>query len=119
MWQGALRNPDDATRTAIIDEISAGEAVTVEVLYSDQVGRQRTISRFGLMPAGDTWIASLTRHWYLDWQGPRPESLALAASEAIMRDREAAIERRAAADAGPPASSEGAGSAADILSGSE
>jgi hypothetical protein len=93
MWQGALRNPDDPVRAAIIDGIDNGDSVTVELLYSDQVGRQRTISRFGLVPAGDTWLASLNRHWYLDWDGPRPESLAVAAAEVVLRDRQAADER--------------------------
>ena len=78
------------------DAIEAGRQLTVELLYSDQVGRQRTISRFGLIPAGDMWLASLTRHWYLDWEGPRPESLTMAATEAVMRDRDAAEHRRTA-----------------------
>lgn len=98
MWQGALRNPDDSVRTEIIDAIESGRPLSVELLYSDQVGRQRTISRFGLVPAGDHgWFANTTRHWYLDWQGPRPESEALAASVTVMREHEAVAERRAAA----------------------
>ena len=75
MWQGALRHPDDPVRAAVVEAIEAGEHINVELLYSDQVGRQRTISRFGLTPLGDSWLAGLTRHWYLDWEGPRPESL--------------------------------------------
>ncbi len=99
MWQGALRNPDDPVRAGIVDAMETGQPITVELLYSDQVGRQRTISRFGLnpMPANDTWLAGLSRHWYLDWEGPRPETLTLAAAEAVLRDQEAADERRAAA----------------------
>jgi hypothetical protein len=103
MWQGALRNPDDALRAEVVDAIETGQAITVELLYSDQVGRQRTISRFGLVPANDTWVAGLNRHWYLDWEGPRPESLTLAAAEAVIRDSEAAAERRAAAEREPAA----------------
>jgi hypothetical protein len=95
MWQGALRNPDDS------------------VLYSDQVGLQRTISRFGLMPANGTWLASLSRHWYLDWDGPRPESLTSAAAEAVLRDREAATERRAATESGVAAADTGSVDAQD------
>jgi hypothetical protein len=93
MWQGALRNPDDPIRAAIVDGIDRGQPMSVELLYSDQVGRQRTISRFGLFPTGDTWLASLNRHWYLDSDGPRPDSLAVAASEVLLRDREAALQR--------------------------
>lgn len=97
MWQGGLRNPDDEVRAGIIEAIETGEPFSVELLYSDQVGRQRTISRFSLYPAGDSWLASLTRHWYLDWEGPRPERLAIQASEFIQRESEAAAERRARA----------------------
>jgi hypothetical protein len=104
MWQGALRNPDDPNRLAAIDTIESGDSITVELLYSDQVGRQRTISRFSLIPAGDTWLATMTRHWYLDWDGPRPETLTLEASAAIFRDHQAALERRAVeGDPEPPA----------------
>jgi hypothetical protein len=47
-------------------------ALTIELLYSDQVGGQRTISRFGLTPVGeDQWLTAVTRHWYLDQHGPR------------------------------------------------
>ena len=98
MWQGALRNPDDPVRSQLVDGIETGQRFMVELLYSDQVGRQRTISRFLLVPADDTWLASLNRHWYLDWDGPRPEDLTIAASEVIMRDQEAAAQRRAAAE---------------------
>ena len=43
MWQGALRNPADPIRAAVAEAIVAGEMFTVELLYSDQVGRQRTM----------------------------------------------------------------------------
>lgn len=76
--------------------IDGGQSVTVELLYTDQIGRQRTISRFGLVPTGDLWLTSLSRHWYLDWDGPRPESVAFAANEAVLRDNAALEERRAA-----------------------
>jgi hypothetical protein len=109
MWQGALRNPDDPVRASIIDAIEGGQSITVELLYTDQVGQQQTISRFSLTPANGTWIASLTRHWYLDWQGPRPESLTLAAAETVRRDQQAAIERRAATGDEPAAAEAGAG----------
>lgn len=115
MWQGALRNPEDPLRAAVAAAIDGAEPITVELLYSDQVGRQRTISRFGLVATGaDARLASLTRHWYLDWEGPRPESLTLEASDVIMRDHEAAERRRAVLgegtgpdDTGPTAASSG------------
>jgi hypothetical protein len=98
MWQGALRNPDDPMRAAVIEAIETSQTLTVELLYSDQVGLQRTISRFGLVPTGDSWLATVNRHWYLDWDGPRPEGLTRAASEVIVRDQEAAAPRRADPD---------------------
>jgi len=96
MWQGALRNPDDPVRAAVAAAIDAREPLSVELLYSDQVGLQRTITRFGVIPAADSWLTSVTRHWYLDWDGPRPERDVLAAVEAVQRDQHAA-ERRASA----------------------
>lgn len=95
MWQGALRNPDDSSRASVVEAIENVQPVTLELLYSDQVGLQRTISRFGLVPTGDTWLLSLNRHWYLDWDGPRPDSLTRQAAEVIMRDQEAVVQRRA------------------------
>jgi hypothetical protein len=111
MWQGALRNPDDQRRAAIAAAIDAREPLSVELLYSDQVGLQRTITRFGLVPAADSWLTSVTRHWYLDWDGPRPERDVLAATEAVVRDQEAA-ERRAAAQSEMAASVDIDGAAA-------
>ena len=100
MWQGALRNPDDTVRANLVDALETGQRIMVEVLYSDLVGRQRTISRFGLVPAEGSWIASLNRHWYLDWDGPRPDDLTVAASEVIIREHEAAAQRREEAEHG-------------------
>ncbi len=112
MWQGALRNPDDSLRAQVAEAIDAGQPITVELLYTDQIGRQRTISRFGLVPTGDSWLTSLSRHWYLDWDGPRPESVTFAANEAVLRDN-AALEERRAATGGQGAQQIGEGSSAD------
>ena len=73
LWQGALRDADDPSHGPIAQAIAARETMrALELLYSDQVGGQRTISRFGLMPVGDDgWIAAVNRHWYLDRDGPR------------------------------------------------
>jgi hypothetical protein len=90
MWQGALRNPDDPVRAVIAEAIDLGQPISIELLYSDLVGRQRTITRFGLVPSGDSWLASMNRHWFLDWEGPRPESEQNAAAAAVLRDQAAA-----------------------------
>ena len=96
MWQGALRDPDDRLREAVAEAIDTGQPLALELLYTDQIGGQRTISRFGLFPANGMWLASLNRHWYLDWEGPRPDSLTAAATQAVFREHEAAQQRRAA-----------------------
>jgi hypothetical protein len=90
MWQGALRNPDDPLRIQLAEAIEQRQPLMVELLYSDLIGRERTISRFGLAPAGtDVWLAGLNRHWFLDWDGPRPDSLTRAAGDVIQQDYEA------------------------------
>ncbi len=115
MWQGALRHPDDhgrAPRSPRRDRQPASPSPS-SCCTSDQIGGQRTISRFGLtVQTGDSRLASLNRHWYLDWDGPRPESLALAANEAVLRDN-AALEERRAATGGQGAQQIGEGSSAD------
>jgi hypothetical protein len=98
MWQGALRNPDDPRRACVIDAIEQRSPISVELLYSDLVGRERTISRFGLIPTKDTWIANLNRHWFLDWAGPRSDDLTQAAGEVILHDLEAADDARRAVE---------------------
>jgi hypothetical protein len=113
MWQGGLRNPDDPVRIDLIDAIETGQSLMVEILYSDLLGRQRTISRFSLVPAGDTWLSTMNRVWFLDWEGPRPEELTAAAAEVVFRDREAAIQRRAAAEGGDPGADAGGAPAAE------
>jgi hypothetical protein len=90
MWQGALRHPDDSVRAAVAEAIDAGDGLLLELLYSDQVGGQRTISRFALSPMKDSWLANIARHWYLDWDGPRPESQVLEASERVWGEQDAA-----------------------------
>jgi hypothetical protein len=90
MWQGALRDHGDPAYTEVIQALEAREPITIELLYSDQVGDQRTISRFGLTPmttseGEGTWLASGSRHWFLDRDGPRSEAEVQAAAEAILR----------------------------------
>jgi hypothetical protein len=106
MWQGALRNPDDPVRAATAQAIDERQPITIELLYSDQVGLQRTITRFALYPTADSWLVNVTRHWYLDWDGPRPEHEVRAAVDVLRRDREAA-EQRATHDPSTGVASQG------------
>jgi hypothetical protein len=72
LWQAALRDPADDAYSAIATAALQRQTISIELLYSDQVGGQRTISRFNVTPVGeDRWIASVGRHWYLDQNGPR------------------------------------------------
>ena len=72
LWQGALRDPDEPVFAEIVGAIEERQPITVDLLYTDQVGAQRTISRFMLIPAGeDSRVVSSGRHWYLDTVGPR------------------------------------------------
>jgi hypothetical protein len=72
LWQGAIRDRHDAVGRRISAARSERRPISVDLLYSDQVGGQRTISRFGLIPAGeDRWLGSVGRHWNLDHAGPR------------------------------------------------
>jgi hypothetical protein len=107
MWQGALRDRNDPTYQACAAAIDNREMISVELLYSDQVGGQRTISRFGLIPYeregedGETrieWFASINRHWYLDRAGPRSDEQVAAAVDVVLRERDTAEELARAED---------------------
>jgi hypothetical protein len=96
MWQGALRDRNDPTYGAVAESIDNRDAVSIELLYSDQVGDQRTITRFLLTPyqrdGKVSWFASINRHWYLDRAGPRSDEQVAAAADTVLREREVADE---------------------------
>lgn len=71
IWQGALRDPADPIFALLTSAVAEGRPLALDLLYTDQVGGQRTISRFGLVPAEDGWRAAVARHWYLDADAPR------------------------------------------------
>jgi len=104
IWQGALREMDDPDYGGVVEAVQAREAISIELLYSDQVGGQRVITRFGLVPAGDdSWVAVSSRHWFLDRPGPRSEEDIQARAEVIFRSVDAA-EAEAASEAAASAS---------------
>jgi hypothetical protein len=115
MWQGALRDRNDPTYQACAAAIDNRDVITVELLYSDQVGGQRTISRFGLIPyeregedgeARVEWFATINRHWYLDRAGPRSDDQVAAAVDVVVRERETAEELARAEDESAEAEAE-------------
>jgi hypothetical protein len=72
MWQGALRDANEDVFRGIAAARTERRPFTIDLLYSDQVGEQRTISRFGVTPVGDDrWLGNVGRHWNLDLAGPR------------------------------------------------
>jgi hypothetical protein len=74
-WLAAIRDPEHPDRARTLANVAAGQPVTIDLLYGDQEGGQRTISRFivNQNPAKEhEWICTVVRHWYLDRQDPRP-----------------------------------------------
>jgi len=72
-WQGAVRDEEDRFLEPARRAVAERTALTVDLLYGDHEGGQRTISRFVLAPGeGYSWPARVLRHWRLDGDGPRP-----------------------------------------------
>ena len=66
-WQGALREPASEEFLLAREAIANRRFLTVELLYTDHDGGQRTISRVGLARHDQgTWLLSLAQHWNLD-----------------------------------------------------
>ena len=73
-WQGAIRDPGSPEFAVATAAIRGRQDMTIELLYTDYLGHQRTISRFILMPVSEgRWFVGLTRHWNLDRPDPRPQ----------------------------------------------
>ena len=71
-WQGAFRDRADPMFDAARDAIAGRRAMTVDLLYGDHEGGQRTISRFSLLAGDDgRWLNVVSRHWNLDRADPR------------------------------------------------
>ena len=74
-WQAAIREESDRDYAALRRRIERVEVFTVELLYGDHEGGQRTISRFAMVPfrSDDAvhWFPSVALHWNLDRPDPR------------------------------------------------
>jgi hypothetical protein len=77
-WQAALRDPQDPLYAPLRDAVQAGTWLSVDILYGDHEGGQRTITRFGMVPRSSApdaeswlWICSTVRHWNIDRDDPR------------------------------------------------
>jgi hypothetical protein len=71
-WQGALRDRTEPLFQAVALAITERERLTLDLLYGDHEGGQRTISRFSIAPTGEgTWVSAVGRHWNIDRPRPR------------------------------------------------
>jgi hypothetical protein len=71
-WEGALRDEDDLLHKQFATTLADREPFSVDLLYGDQDGGQRTVSRFTVLPAADdVWYAQAVRHWNVDRADPR------------------------------------------------
>jgi hypothetical protein len=74
-WQAAIREAKDPDYPALSQDIRDVRAFTIDVLYGDHEGGQRTITRFGMIPRqtddGIKWFPNVARHWNLDRPDPR------------------------------------------------
>ena len=71
-WHGAFRGDDLVANAELASMIDERLPFTIELLYSDHDGGQRTITRFNLQPRGEKdWMTAVTKHWNLDRDDPR------------------------------------------------
>jgi hypothetical protein len=73
-WQGAVRDADDPFLPIVRQSVAAGTPLTVDLVYGDHEGGQRTVSRFVLYAregGGTEWRSEVTRHWHLEGPSPR------------------------------------------------
>lgn len=79
-WEGALRGSDDPQLSEAIETVkeSGLGVATIDLLYGDQEGGQRVISRIMLRrfvpddpDRQPMWLATVIRHWNLDRPDPR------------------------------------------------
>jgi hypothetical protein len=77
-WQAAIRDPDDPLYGPLRSAIAERSGISIDILYGDHDGGQRTITRFFLSPRAQTvededwrWLCSTSRHWNLDRADPR------------------------------------------------
>ncbi len=72
-WQGAIRDRDDRDYRPLRTAIERGDRITVDLVYGDEEGGQRTIARFGIGPDGDEGAprGEVVRYWNIDRAAPR------------------------------------------------
>jgi hypothetical protein len=72
-WEAAFRDSNDPQYDEAVAAVKDGEVLSVDLLYGDNDGGQRVISRIMLRRIGpdSPWLATVVRHWNLDRPDPR------------------------------------------------
>lgn len=73
-WQAAIRDPNDPAYADLRSVIEGRSRFLIDVLYTNDEGDQRAITRFSLLAANDDgtqWFCSMLRHMNLDRPTPR------------------------------------------------
>lgn len=74
-WQGAIRDRSDPAYDEIRSAMRSGARVSIDLIYGDYEGGQRTIARIGLTKDGDVerddYLAEVGRYWNVDGIDPR------------------------------------------------
>jgi hypothetical protein len=70
-WQAAIRDLDDPWRPELLRALKESVPMVIDLLYGDQEGGQRMITRFTFSPAQERWLCAAVRHWHLDAAEPR------------------------------------------------
>jgi hypothetical protein len=77
-WQGAVRDSSDSVYAPLSEAIREGTGITVDLLYGDHEGGQRTITRFYLSPRSHytdeepwMWMTTTAVHRNVDRADPR------------------------------------------------
>jgi hypothetical protein len=76
-WQAALRDHEDDLYEQVREQVTSRAAMSLDILYGDHEGGQRTITRLLLAPRMSAdeepwlWQCSTGRHWNLDRAEPR------------------------------------------------
>lgn len=67
LWQGALRDSSEELHGALAQAVADREGFLIDLLYSDHMRGQPSVTRFSVAPrADDGWLCAATRHWHLD-----------------------------------------------------
>jgi hypothetical protein len=71
-WESAIRDLNDPTCRWLGRTIDERRTFGLDILYGDQEGGQRVVSRFIVVPTGDdAWYTQSGRHWNIDRPEPR------------------------------------------------